>query len=469
MLQSHQNEVPTLDRKRFVPLIIYVIFFGVLNETVFNVSTPNISAQYGLTPAGVSWVVTVFIITFGLGQVIYGKLADLFSLRRLIVIGIIVYAAGSLIGFLLQFWYPFTIFGRAIQGAGASSIPALVMIVVARYFTQQDRGKLFGILTSTVSFAIGVGPVIGGFVSAYLHWSYLFLIPLFTLAAIPAFLKLLPESQPAGGKLDIPGAVLLGITITSLILYCTSLDWPYLIVTAVGAAAFMMRIRRAAHPFVEPSLLADHKYRIGLLIGFLIFGTVVGIMFVIPLMMDHLHHLATDDIGLVLFPGASSAVIFGTVAGNITVKKGSHFVVYTGLSLVLTALLLLAGLTDKWVWFSAMAMVLMYIGFSFVQTALAESITQILAPQQIGVGMGFYGLISFVSGAVGTAIVGKALEGAVLGFPLLPFIHSAPAHQYSNLLLAFALVVAVGCILYALSLGRYSPQSAIGPDPVGEG
>ena len=151
--------------KKLVPWIVYLIFFAVLNETVFNVSTPMIAKQFQLTPSGVSWMMTIFMVFFGVGSVIYGKLSDLFSLRRLIIIGVLIYNVGSVLGFALRASYPLVIAARAIQGIGASAIPALVFVVVARYFADSERGKIFGFITSTVSFGIGLGPVVGGFVA----------------------------------------------------------------------------------------------------------------------------------------------------------------------------------------------------------------------------------------------------------------------------------------------------------------
>jgi DHA2 family metal-tetracycline-proton antiporter-like MFS transporter len=128
--------------KRCVPWIYYVIFFAVLNESVFNVSTPSIAGEFGLDASGVSWVVTIFFIVFGIGMVIYGKLSDMFSVKKLITIGIVTYCAGSLLGFVLQSSYPAIIVARALQGAGGSAIPALVFVMVARFFTSQERGKI---------------------------------------------------------------------------------------------------------------------------------------------------------------------------------------------------------------------------------------------------------------------------------------------------------------------------------------
>ncbi|SEN19204.1 MFS transporter [Lihuaxuella thermophila] len=454
--ESAPQERQEFDLRKFSWLIVYVIFFGVLNETVFNVSTPKIAEQFQLQPSEVSWVVTSFIITFGLGQVIFGKLADIYDLRRLIVIGILIYVSSSLLGMVLQAWYPFVILSRAIQGAGASALPALTMVIVARYFTPQQRGKLFGLFTSTASFAVGVGPVIGGFVSAYMHWSFLFLIPVFTLASLPAFLKLLPKEEPKEGtaKVDLLGAALLGAAISFLVIFCTNPEWPYLLISLVATVWFILHIRRTEQPFVDPELFRAPLYRTGVLIGFLLFGAVMGIVFVVPIMINTLHGLSTDEIGLVMFPGAFSAVIFGTVAGNLTAKKGSHPVFYTGIALVGASLLILAVLTDKWIWLTSAVLVLMYIGFSFVQTSMAETITQTLPASRIGVGMGFYGLAAFIAGAVGTAAVASLLDIGIFDFRFLPFVGRAEAHPFSNLLLVFAGITAVCGLMYLRTLGR---------------
>jgi DHA2 family metal-tetracycline-proton antiporter-like MFS transporter len=454
-MQVKSTAPEMFDLRKFSFLIVYVIFFGVLNETVFNVSTPKIAEQFQLQPSEVSWVVTTFIITFGLGQVIFGKLADVYELRRLIVVGILMYAAASLAGMALQAWYPLVIASRAVQGAGASALPALTMIIVARYFTQQQRGKLFGLFTSTASFAVGVGPVVGGFVSAYLHWSFLFLIPLFTLASLPAFLRLLPKEEvnQAGGKVDVLGAALLGAAISALVIYCTNPQWPYLLASELSAGWFVWHVNRVQHPFVQPELFRGSLYRTGVIIGFLLFGAVMGIVFVVPLMLHALHGLSTDEIGLVMFPGAFSAVIFGTVAGNVTSKKGSHFAFTIGFVLICLALLVLSGLTDKWVWYTSAVLVALYIGFSFVQTAMAETITQTLPVHQIGVGMGLYGLAAFISGAVGTAGVASLLDSSILHVSLLPFV-GPEAHRYSNLLLVFDAIVAVSGLMYLNTLGK---------------
>lgn len=457
------NTMPLADAseiKKSVVWIYYVIFFAVLNESVFNVSTPSIAEQFALDASGVSWVVTIFFIFFGMGTVMFGKLSDIYSVKKLILLGILLYSLGSVLGFVFQSWYPAVIISRAIQGAGGSAIPALVFVMVARFFTPEERGKMFGIITSTVSFAIGIGPVLGGYIAASFHWAFLFLVPLPVLVAIPFFQRLLPVEQRRAGRIDIVGAALLGLLVSMLILFTSEASWLYLLVALIALILFIVQIRRAKEPFVDPTLFVNPLYRNGLIIGFLIFGTVMSVMFVIPLMLSKMYDLNTEKIGLIMFPGAISAVVFGRVAGKLTVNRGSHFVVYSGLALVATSLLLQSSSIGLWVWYIGISLIIMYIGFSFVQTALTESVTQILPVHQIGVGMGLFNMTSIISGAVVTALVAKAMEQELFAFPLHPVISDSAAYLYGNLILILSFVVMASILLYFLSFGKKAPQTA---------
>jgi DHA2 family metal-tetracycline-proton antiporter-like MFS transporter len=461
MKTVESNTIPATDTseiKKSVPWIYYIFFFAVLNESVFNVSTPSIAKQFELDASGVSWVVTIFFIFFGIGMVIFGKLSDMFSVKKLITIGIVLYSLGSILGFVLQSWYPGVIVARAIQGIGCAAIPALVFVMVARFFTSEERGKMFGIITSTASFAVGIGPVLGGYLAASFHWAYLFLIPLPIIVSIPFFQKYMPKEQRKEGKLDIVGTLLLGSVVTMLVLFTTESRWLYLLLAFIALILFIVRIRRAKDPFVDPALFTNSLYRSGLIIGFLIFGTVMSMMFVIPLMLNKMYGLNTENIGLIMFPGAFSAVIFGRVAGNLTVKRGSHFAMYMGLALIALSLMLQSSSVGLWVWYIGVALILMYIGFSFMQTALAESITQILPGPQIGVGMGFFNMTSAISGAVVTALVAKTMEKQLLAFPLHPLISDSHAYLYGNLILILSLVAVASSLLYFFTFGKKAPQ-----------
>lgn len=446
-----------MDHKKLIPWINYLIFFTVVNETVFNVSTPKITEQFQLTPSSVSWMMTIFLVFFGIGSLIYGKLSDIYSPKGLIVIGILVYDLGSIMGFALRSSYPLVILSRAIQGIGASALPALVFVVIARYFEASQRGKVFGTITSTVSFGIGVGPVVGGFVSGSLHWSYLFLIPLFTLIAIPFMNKLLPEEPRRTGNVDILGAVLVAFTVGLLVLYLNYSRWDQLAAFLLFLALFLWRIHKAADPFIKPELFRNVKFRDGVLVGFSLFSIVMGVLFLVPLMLHEVHGLGTDKIGMVLFPGAISSVFFGPYAGSLADRKGNPFVVAIGLSLLAASMVLMAFFLSLSPLLITFALLMTYIGFSLFQTAMINSVSQTLPEHETGIGMGVFNLVAIISGAVGTALVGKILDGKWLDFPLLPTL--SKGYAYGHLLLLFTLVVVWGGALYLHAFRGEAPAA----------
>ncbi len=438
----------TLDVKKTLPWILFLIFFAVLNETVFNVSVPAIAQQYSLTPTGVSWMMTTFIVFFGVGSVIFGRLSDLFSLKKLIIWGVVTYATGSLVGFLFQAWYPLVIVGRGLQGIGGSAIPALVMVVVARYFAPEVRGALFGSIGSIVSVALGVGPVIGGFVAGSLHWTYLFLLPLATLAAIPFLAKELPEEESRPGKVDLIGATLMTLGIGSFIVYLTYPEWPWIVASVALLAGFAVRILLAKEPFIHPALFANRPFSAGVVTSLFLFGVFIGIFFLLPLLFHKVHNLDTSTIGLILFPGAISGVLFGPIGGRLADKRGNRFVMLIGVGLVAASFVATAFLLGVSPWYISGVLLLTYVGFSFLQTGLINSVSQTLSEEDTGVGMGMFNLVGILAGAIGTAAVAKILEAGLLSF--------------EGILLSFALAVAVAGTWYALTLRRPStlPEAA---------
>jgi DHA2 family metal-tetracycline-proton antiporter-like MFS transporter len=117
----------------------------------------------------------------------------------------------------------------------------------------------------------------------------------------------------------------------------------------------------------------------------------------------------------------------------------------------------------------ALALLFTYVGFSLFQTAMVNAVSQTLPAHETGVGMGLFNLVGIVSGAVGTAVVGKILDARWLDFALLPFASASRGPVYSNLMLAFSLVVILGGILYLRSYrGQPSIQAVPGPLPLKE-
>jgi DHA2 family metal-tetracycline-proton antiporter-like MFS transporter len=444
-------------QQKLVFWLTYLIFFAVLNETVFNVSVPKIAEQFALSAASVSWVMTIFMVFFGIGSVIYGKLADLYSLRRLIEIGTWIYCAASVLGFIGQNSYPLVVIARGLQAMGAAAIPALTFVVIARFVPEEGRGKVFGFITSMVSVSIGVGPVIGGFVSGTLHWAMLFVMPLPTLIALPYLRRYIPVEASRPGSVDLFGAVLVSAAVGLLVLYLNFMLNAYLLAFVITSIVLVVWLQKAADPFIDPLLFRNKPFRNGVFVGMTLFSVVLGVFFLIPLMLTQVHALSTQQIGLLLFPGAISAVFMGPYAGALADKRGNAFVAAIGVVLLAGSMVAMAALLGFTPWVILVAMLANYVGFTMFQTAMINSVSQTLAPEQSGIGMGIFNLISIVAGALGTTMVGRILDNQWFDSGWLSMSANTTGFAYSDILAVMTLIAAASGWVFHVTFNTRKP------------
>lgn len=435
-------------RKSLLWLSVLAVF-SVLNETVFNVSLPDIAAQFEMEPSAANWVNTSFILSFAAGTAVYGKLSDVFGVKKLLLVGLSIYGGGSLIGLLFHYSFPALLAARFIQGAGISAIPGLIMVIVAGSIEQQHQGKAFGTIGSAVALGEGVGPIIGGLIAGYVHWSYLFVLPLMTMAALPFFLRTLPDEPARRRKLDVVGGLLFVLGIVAFALFTTTYDWRHIAISVVLFIGFGLRIRGAKEPFLEPALFQRKSFVAVVLAGGLVLGTVAGFVSMIPYMMRDVHQMATSVIGAgVLFPGTMGVIFFGIVGGAWVDKRGARFVALAGLSLIAAGLLTASLMADEIPWIVSGSLVLTFGGLSFVKTVVSTMAVKALGADEAGSGMGMLNLCCFLAEGIGVAIVGGLLAQYGLGIRLLPTVTVAAAHLYSNVALLLLAATAAGAIIF---------------------
>ncbi|MDQ0497129.1 MFS transporter [Paenibacillus brasilensis] len=427
-------------------------FFSVLNETVFNVSLPDIAAQFGIEPSVANYINTSFILSFAVGTAVYGKISDIYGIKKLFFISVLIYGGGSLIGLLFHFWFPALLAARFIQGAGASAVPGLIMVIVTRSIEKQHQGKAFGMIGSTVALGEGFGPVLGGWIADYIHWSYLFFLPMMTLVTLPFFLRTLPDEPVKKGGLDVPGCLLFVLGIASFTLFTTHYEWWYLIISVILFIGFVLRIRGAKEPFLEPALFKRKRFIVGVLVGGILLGTVAGFMSMIPYMMREVHQMSTSLIGgSVLFPGTIGVIFFGIVGGSLVDRRGARFVMIAGLLLLGAGLLIVSLFADSTPWIISGALVLIFGGLSFVKTVISTIVAGSLSADESGSGMGFLNFSCFLAEGLGIAIVGGLLTQLRLNFPILPMVTDVAAYLYSNLTLLLLAAVIIGGAIFLIA------------------
>ncbi|SEN22173.1 MFS transporter [Lihuaxuella thermophila] len=443
-MSRHHQQNPQVG-KQIIPLLGCLLLFSVMNVTVFNVAVPDIAKDLGLTPSLAGWVITGYAMVYAIGSLMYGKLADLFPLKRLMTIGITLFAAGSVIGFFLD-GYMWLLIGRLVQSAGASCVPALAMIIPARYFPPERRGTVMGVVASFIAFSSGIGPIVGGFVTGALHWKYLFLLSLGTLLLLPFLRKALPNEERRDGSVDAIGAGLLAAAVAMLMMGITTSGLGYIASFAGLLALFIAKSRKSHDPFVSLSLFTEGPFRYAIVAAFLSSSTGFSMMLIIPLMLKSMFQLPADQIGFVLFPAAMGAALFGRIGGKWVDRFGSIPMMLIAASFMIIGFILISLLSGFGPVVVACSLILPNIGFTLMQSSLSKLVSLLLPREKTGSGMGIFSLTGFLAGAIGGTLTTKAVDWN-LSFPAI--------------LLFFAIVIALQmCIVFFVLRGKVSRMSA---------
>lgn len=421
---------------KVIIVLAFTLIISVMNVTMFNVALPAISEEFQLTASEVSWVVTTFIIIYAVGSVLYGKLADKYQLKNIITVGLVLFAAGSLVG-LTAVNYPMVVIGRALQGLGASVIPAISMIIPIRYFPPETRGRAFGISYGGLAFGTAIGPVVAGVLTGLADWRYLFGLSLIALIAIPFYRNYLETDTLEKRKTDIIGAVLLSASITFILLSLSTESIFFFFLGAISILFFYVRIRKAKEPFIRLEIFKNRRYSIGLVIFFITMAFSYSVPFIIPQMFNYSYGLSAVTIGLLMSPGAIIAALIGKKGGSLADKKGNEILVLIAMSCFLISFLSVSIFAGTSALFIMLMITFGYIGHTYMMIGMSNTVSQTISQQYIGVGMGLFSMFNFMGVATATTIYGKVLDTST-SLLLNPFAFEKQAALYSNIFIVLA-------------------------------
>ena len=401
-------------------VLISTVFVAVLNTSMVNVSVPNIQDDFGASEGQVGWVITGYLLVYAVGIPLYGRVSDLFSLKRTFVLGLAVFAIGSLCCALAPNLL-FLVFGRIMQAAGGAAVPALASASVAKVLPPGRRGTALGLIFSSVGVGAAVGPVVGGVVDSTLGWHYLFYgTLLLTLILIPFALRELPHTESTDDRsFDLPGGILLGlaaglflfgITQGQVAGFTSVTSWGSFVGAALVAAGFARRITTTARPFVSPALFKNTGFVAAVIVGFFSMLANVSSLVFVPLLIFTVNGLSSGAAALALTPGAVALAILAPFAGRLSDRVGFRAPVFAGLLVMLLSVLFLstfgAGASPIVV---AAGMLGLGIGFAFVNSPATNAAAAALRRKEVGVGLGIYQALFFLGGGTGPAIIGAFL------------------------------------------------------------
>lgn len=341
---SPQDDGPHPHRWRILAVTLVVGFMSLLDVTIVNVAIPSIQEGLDTTPGTVQWVVSGYALTFGLTLVAGGRLGDAYGRRRLMLIGLAGFVASSAAAGLAP-TAELVVVARLLQGASAGFLTPQSSGLIQQLFSGAERGRAFGYFGLTVSIASATGPLLGGLVIGLvgedLGWRLLFLVnvPIGVVAAI-AVARMVPGRQSDGGpgRIDVPGAVLLGLSVLCLLYPLVSLEsgarWPLVLLVGVplfgwAFAAWEHRLKRRGH---EPLLDLDLLRRLpgfgnGMLVGTVYFTGFTGVFLVASVWLQGSRDVSALHAGLLLTPFALGSAITSPLAGRLVSTVGRSLTV----------------------------------------------------------------------------------------------------------------------------------------------
>ena len=384
------------------------IVLVIMNTMMFNLALPSVAHDFGLSAASTSWIVTGYSIIFAISSITYSRLSDFVPIRRLIVIALVSLSAAAIVG-LFSDSFVLLLLVRLVQASGAGAIPALSLVLITRYVPLERRGKAMAIIMSAASLGLGLGPVAGGAIVEYIGWHYLFAVTAVTIVLVPMFATLLPSEKPTKGSFDALGAFFVGIGTTGLLLFLTNQSGIALAAGLISLVLFVIRIRRARDPFVQPVLFLNRPYLMLGAVGIAAYLCSFATLFLIPQILVNLYGLSAISSGLIIFPGSLLALFLSRKVGKIIDLQGNAAIIRYIPLLVLASVLLFALFAGS----SYIAILFIYmllsIGFTFLTSSISNEMSRILQPSQFGSGLGLFQLLQFFSGAFGVAATASAL------------------------------------------------------------
>jgi DHA2 family metal-tetracycline-proton antiporter-like MFS transporter len=434
-------------KRKLILILAFAMVISVMNSTMFNIALPTITEEFHLQPSQAGWIVTGYIVVYAIGSVMFGKLADKYELKNLLTVGLLIFAVGSLIGFLApSFW--FVLAGRILQAMGAS-----------RYFTPETRGRALGITSSATAFGTAVGPIVAGLVTNFISWHYLFVISLLILITLPFFRSFLDsEEEKVKSKTDLIGAFLLAGTLAFLLLAITQGSLLLAFIGIVFFALFLWRIGTNENPFIQGSLFKNRSFSAGLLVSALSSGIGFGIPYLTPLLLQGINGLSPLLSGLVMFPGAVLAALLGRTGGKLADQKGNGFVAYTALLCFFLGYGILSIVAGSSPYLIMFVLLLAYVGQTFIQIALGNTVSRSLPKEQAGVGMGIFMMMNFIAGATATTLISKALEIKDASLQLNPFLLEHNSLNYSNIYAVLTVLIVMVTLIYSSNFKKQGSE-----------
>ncbi|WP_158746308.1 MDR family MFS transporter [Acidisphaera sp. L21] len=421
--------VPTQAEFRWVLIgLMLALTLAALDQNIVATALPRITGDLGGL-SHLSWVVTSFIVTSTISAPLYGKLSDLYGRKPAFVGSIAIFLVGSVLCGLAESMVGLIAF-RAVQGLGAGGLIVLAQTVIGDLVSPRERGRYQGMFAAVFAACSVAGPLLGGFITQFASWRWIFYVnlPVGGAALACILLALRPRPPSIAPRLDWVGAALLTAGTGTLLLVLSwggnAYAWasPQILgLTVVAIAAFVglaFAERAARQPILPPDLFGNGVFVLGALTIALATMALFAAVVFLPLMFQLLMGANPAMAGLMIAPMMGGVIIASYTGGRLVSRTG-RYKLFPVLGLAAATLsyatLAWAVRNDLNPPLIEAVLVVMGLGIGLVMPNLTTAIQNAVARSELGAATASAAFFRSLGGAVGAALGGAVLAAHLQG------------------------------------------------------
>lgn len=434
-------------KKWFVVIILGLAqFVMVLDGTVMNVSIAKVVADLDSSVTAMQSAITFYTLTMAATMLLGAKLGDMWGRRRALVIGSMVYALGSLITALSPTMAVLFLGWSVIEGLGAVLVIPAVSALIADNYTGRDRITAFAAIGAISGAAVAAGPLIGGFVTTYFNWRYVFVSEVVIMIIVVIFARRISETSVRRRiRIDVLSVLLSAFGLVAVVfgmLQSKTWGWvqplhspeifgvsiaplgvslsAWLIVIGVALLALFFTRQRhlvsaGREPLVHVELLSIAQLRSGLGVLGGQYAIIAGLFFMVPVYLQMTLGLDALQTGLRIFPLSISLILFSVVGTRLSKKWSPKRIVVVGQWILVVSSIVLLGAIDPELsnWTFGIGMFAAGAALGLLASQLGNvNMSAVTSKDTSEVG-GLQGVFQNLGSSLGTALVGSILIGAL--------------------------------------------------------
>jgi EmrB/QacA subfamily drug resistance transporter len=390
-----------------------------LDSTVVALALSSIRHDVNADATQLQWVMNGYLLTIAVLVVTAGRLGDMFGRKRVFAIGMVLFAAGSVLSGAAQS-PTMLVGGRVLQGIGAAPMLSLSLAIVCNAFPSAQQPRALGIWAAVSAIALAIGPVVGGALIA-LDWRLIFWINLpVAVAGLAIILVAATESTDpgAGRHVDFAGLLALAVGLGGVVLAMVqSREWPaeataaLAVVGVLALAAFAWIERRVHNPIVEFALFRNGPYFGASAAAFAVVGSYWAVMFFQPQYLQDARGHSAILSGLMILPVTAPMVFISPFSGRLIGRFGARGLMTVGMAFGTIGLVVLTQIGPHSSYGLLLAGYLLFgIAIGLVYAPMSTAAMAAMPAEKVGIASGVLAMDRIVAGSLALAATGAAFH-----------------------------------------------------------